>query len=127
MSDFERAVSDARRGHRMHEWEGVAVRLAAAAEREAARLTEIIEQARAALMQGGQTDRIRWQAAVQVLAANHALVTREPNYQYQVFDTKRSRVVMEVPTEDVDDVKTHMEFNHWVLRRRVVGPWEEVK
>jgi hypothetical protein len=114
----------------MHEWEGVAIRLAAAAQAETKRLTEIIEQARAALMQGGQTDRIRWQAAVQVLAANHALVTREPNYQYQVFDTNRSRKVMDVLDGDLPNVQADMAKytpDGWVIRRRVVGPWEEVK
>lgn len=52
---------------------------------------------------------------------------REPVYQWQVFDTKRSRVVMEVPAEDVDGVRARKSIDYWVLRRRVVGPWEEVQ
>ena len=40
MSDFEQALADARRGHRIAEWEGVATRLAAAAEAEVKRLRQ---------------------------------------------------------------------------------------
>lgn len=61
-------------------------------------------------------------------AAMKALTKQsDPKYQWQVFDTKRSRVVLEVPPEEVDEVREVMDLEHWVLRRRVVGPWEEVK
>lgn len=55
----------------------------------------------------------------------------EPKYEYEVFDTKRSRKVLsDIYPEDLVDVQTDMikyPNENWVLRRRVVGEWEDVK
>jgi hypothetical protein len=61
-------------------------------------------------------------------AAMRALIEQSnPNYQYQVFDTKRFRVVMDLPAEDAPHLRKAGMQPGWVIRRRVVGPWEEVK
>jgi hypothetical protein len=62
--------------------------------------------------------------------AMRALIEQSnPNYQYQVFDTNRSRKVMDVLDGDLPNVQADMAKytpDGWVIRRRVVGPWEEI-
>jgi len=114
MSDFEPGVQSTERDHLIGV---VADAMRAAEPNEAAHLP---------------LDHLKYEeaAAVAVDAVLGEKVT--PTYQYQVFDTKRSRVVLEIPVEDLPEVQEDMKDHTarrmgWVLRRRVVGEWEDVK
>jgi hypothetical protein len=126
MSDFEPGVAQPQNQEHLS-------MLAASWDRRAARLRERISERFGPTWQSNELLRRAEEVelcAKEIRAAINA-VAEEPTYQWQVFDTKRSRIVMEVPAEDVDEIKGQMKQLtspvHWVLRRRVVGPWEEVQ